>query len=89
MVIGKSHIEKATEICKKYGVTRLILFGSAVQRLEESRDLDFAIDGIDDWKFFELGGVLENELMIPIDLVPLNPPNRFTKMIEKTGIVLL
>jgi predicted nucleotidyltransferase len=89
MAIKHSHIEKSKDICKKYGVTRLILFGSAATDPDEARDLDLAIDGIDDWKFFELGGVLENELNLPIDLIPLNPPNRFTRLVEKNGIVLL
>jgi predicted nucleotidyltransferase len=89
MAINKSQIEKSIEICKKYGATRLILFGSAVSAPEEARDLDLAVDGINDWKFFELGGMLETELNLPIDLVPLSPQNRFTQMIEKNGVVLL
>lgn len=40
-------------------------------------------------KFYELGAWLEEELQIPLDLVPLNPPSRFTRLIEQRGKVLL
>jgi len=35
-----------------------------------------------------LRGQIENELHIPIDIVPLSPPNDFTRLIEARGKVL-
>jgi uncharacterized protein len=38
---------------------------------------------------YELGARLEEELQLPLDLVPLTPPTRLTRLIERRGKVLL
>lgn len=82
-------LDRTITLVKEYGATRLILFGSGVDSPETARDLDLACEGVEGWKLFELGAKLEEELNIPIDLVPLTPPSRFTQMIEQYGRVLL
>jgi len=89
MPIDQTQIDKAVVLAKSYGATRLILFGSALKAPARARDLDLACDGIAGWKLYELGARLEEELRIPLDLVPLSPPTRFTRLIEATGKVLL
>lgn len=89
MALTQAHIEKALALVKAYGATRLILFGSALDALAEARDLDLACDGVPGWKLYELGARLEEELRIPLDLVPLSPPTRLTRLIEMKGQVLL
>ncbi len=89
MAIQQEQFDRAIALAKAYGATRLILFGSAATAPEQARDLDLACDGVDGWKFYELGARLEEELRIPLDLVPLNPPTRFTRLIERRGKVLL
>ncbi len=46
-------------------------------------------DGLDGWELFEVGAILEEELRIPINLIPLKPSIRFTKYIERYGKVIL
>ncbi len=89
MAIRQEQIDRAVALAKAYGATRLILFGSAAAAPEQARDLDLACDGVAGWKFYELGARLEEELRIPLDLIPLSPPNRFTRLIERRGKVLL
>jgi predicted nucleotidyltransferase len=89
MVVQQKQIERAIALAKAYGATRLILFGSAAIAPDRARDLDLACDGVSGWKLYELGARLEEELRIPLDLVPLSPPNRFTRLIEKRGKILL
>lgn len=89
MAIRQEQLERAIALAKAYGATRLILFGSAATMPEQARDLDLACDGVAGWKFYELGARLEEELRIPLDLVPLSPPTRFTRLIERRGKVLL
>ncbi|MEW5803104.1 MAG: nucleotidyltransferase domain-containing protein [bacterium] len=86
MGINRKQIEQC--IAKKYGASKLILFGSALDEPEKARDLDLACDGIDGWKIFEFGASLEEELHISVDVVPLSPPTRFTRYIEKKGEIL-
>jgi len=89
MAVQQEQIERAVALAKAYGATRLILFGSAATAPEQARDIDLACDGISGWKFYELGARLEEELRIPLDLIPLDPPTRFTRLIEQRGKVLL
>ncbi len=88
MGIQRSQIERAIAIARSYGATRLILFGSALESPDQAQDLDLACDGIQGWKLYELGARLEEELRVPVDLVPLSPPNSFTRRIEQRGRVL-
>ena len=89
MVIDKLQIEKIITLAKIYGVTRLILFGSAAETPSEAKDIDLACDGVNGWKLYELAARLEDELKTPLDIVPLSPPSRFTRYIEKKGKILL
>jgi predicted nucleotidyltransferase len=89
MTIQKEQLDRAIEIAETFGATRLILFGSAATDPERAKDIDLACDGVSGWKIFELGARLEEELKMPLDLIPLSPPNRFTRLIERRGGVLL
>ena len=89
MAIQQEQIDRAVKIAEAFGATRLILFGSAATEPEQAKDIDLACDGVAGWKIFELGARLEEELKIPLDLIPLSPPNRFTRIIERKGRVLL
>jgi predicted nucleotidyltransferase len=89
MTIQQEQLDRAIEIAETFGATRLILFGSAAIDPEQAKDIDLACDGVAGWKIFELGARLEEELKMPLDLIPLSPPNRFTRIIERRGRVLL
>jgi predicted nucleotidyltransferase len=89
MAITQSQIKRIVALAKAYGATRLILFGSAMERPREAKDIDLACEGITGWKLYELSARLEEELKISMDIIPLNPPTRFTKHIEARGKALL
>ncbi|MBI3397869.1 MAG: DNA polymerase III subunit beta [Deltaproteobacteria bacterium] len=89
MTINQAVIKKIVDLAKQYGATRLILFGSALERPEDARDIDIACDGIQGWKLYEMAARLEEELAAPLDIVPLSPPTRFTRLIEEKGKPLL
>ena len=89
MKIASEHIDMIVAIGKRYGATRLILFGGVVARSENTRVVDLACDGIQGWKLYEFAARLEEELHNPVDVVPLSPPSRFTKYIEKKGKALI
>jgi predicted nucleotidyltransferase len=89
MRIQQEQIERAIALAKAYGATRLILFGSALEAPAQAKDLDLACDGVPGWKLYELGARLEEELQVPLDIVPLSPPTRFTRLIETRGEALL
>ena len=89
MGISTEQLEHVMKMAREYGVSRLFLFGSMVDNPTEARDIDLACDGVSGWKLFELAARLEEELHTPLDLVPLTPSTRFTRLIEKHGRRLL
>ena len=89
MAISQMQIDKIVQIAKTYGITRLIMFGSGVEMPEKARDIDIACDGIKGWEFYEFAAKVEDELEMPLDIVSLYPPTRFTRYIETKGRILL
>ena len=79
----------AVGVARQFGAKRLLLFGSALEHPATARDLDLACSGVPGWKLFELASALEETLRVPLDLVPLDPPTPFTRLIEKRARVLL
>ncbi|MGO8677288.1 MAG: nucleotidyltransferase family protein [Limisphaerales bacterium] len=82
-------LTNAMVVAREFGAKRLLLFGSALDNPAAARDLDLACEGVPGWKLFELASALERTLGVPLDLVPLDSPTPFTRLIEKQARVLL
>lgn len=82
-------LTKAALLARQFGAKRLLLFGSGLENPTAARDLDLACAGVPGWKFFGLASALEEALGVPLDLVPLDPPTPFTRLIEQRARVLL
>ena len=82
-------LKNVVRVAQQFGATRLLLFGSAWENPAQARDLDLACAGVPGWRLFELSAALEESLGVPLDLVPLDPPTPFTRLIEKRARVLL
>lgn len=87
-MVTKKSIERAISICREYGVTEIILFGSAANNLRNARDIDIAIDGQTKGDILDLAVHLEEELSIQVDVVKLLKNDRFSNHIRKTGKVI-
>ena len=85
MPVTQQQIDKAVEIAKEYGATKVLLFGSALEDPENANDLDIGVSGIPKSKFFEFGGIVENEILITVDIVPLESKTPFVEYIKKKG----
>jgi len=88
MGISKSVLERCVELAREFGATRLLVFGSAAQSPETARDVDLACEGVEGWRLFELGARLEEEVGLPVDLVPLRPDDRFSRYIATKARVI-
>ncbi len=88
-ILNEQQLKQIIALSKQYGATRLLLFGSMLTDMTQAHDLDLACDGVMGWKLYELGACLEELLDIPLDLIPLTPPTRFTRLIERRGKILL
>jgi len=84
MPVTDEHIETAKAIAREYGATRMVVFGSAVEDPENARDLDLAIEGVEGWTIWKLAAEIEENLDIPVDVIPLDP-SPFTELVEEYG----
>lgn len=76
------------EISKKYGVKRVLLFGSSLDKKRESNDIDIAIEGISHKDFFKYYGDLLLQLSKPVDVIDLIGSSKFINLIKKEGELL-
>lgn len=74
------------EIARKYQVKRLILFGSASKSSGKNRDIDLAVDGLPDKKFFKFYSELIFGLSQPVDLVDISKKTKFTEILTSEGV---
>ena len=63
----------------RYGVRRILLFGSAISADGDYADIDIAVDGIAPKLFFKFYGELLRSLDKPIDIVDLGDHTPFTE----------
>lgn len=87
-MIAESDKEIIRKISKKYQVKRVLLFGSSLDSLKESRDIDIAIEGIAPEYFFKYYGDLLCKLSKPVDIVDLSGTSKFIELVRKEGILL-
>jgi predicted nucleotidyltransferase len=85
MKITNDIFETASNVARRFGAKRLYVFGSALDPTREPRDIDFGCAGIAGWKLFAFGAALEESLHFPVDVVPMDEPNRLSRMIESRG----
>ncbi len=80
--------KRICDLARKYGVSRLLLFGSAAQEGAVPRDIDLGVEGIDPKLFFRFLGDLICELSMPVDLVDLSRKSRFTDLVRREGVAI-
>lgn len=87
-MISKADQNAIRTICRKYGVRRVLLFGSSTDRTRESRDIDLAVEGIPPREFFRFYGELMFAVSKPVDLVDLSQQSKFHDLVKREGIPL-
>ena len=87
--------EKTINILKEkaafYNVKKLLLFGSCLHiSEEEANDIDLAVEGIDDDRFFTFHADLmfDKDIRKSIDLIDLSGNATIMPVILETGIVI-
>lgn len=82
-------LQRAIEILKAAGCTDVFLFGSlAAGQIRADSDLDLAVRGCPEGKFFFVLGQLLLELDYPVDLVNLDRSDAFATYLEREGELL-
>lgn len=79
---------KILEIAKKYNASRVFLFGSCVDHQKEANDIDLAVEGVPDSKFFKFYSELIFSLSKPVDLIDLKRKSRLNDLVVSEGVIL-
>ena len=87
-MINKEDQIKIIEISKKYGISRIFLFGSSLTESTEANDIDIAVEGLRDADFFKFYGELILSLSKPVDVVDLTNKSKITDIIYSEGLQL-
>jgi predicted nucleotidyltransferase len=88
MAVTLEAINRAVEISKEFGASKIVLFGSSIDDLASARDLDLAVAGLSGWNIIRLAARLEDELKLNVDVVSLEPQNKFISHILDYGRIL-
>lgn len=73
------------ENAKKFNLTSVILFGSSLDD-ESANDIDIGVKGLEPRLFFKFFASIYKALPKPVDVVDLSFNNKFTRLIEESGV---
>jgi predicted nucleotidyltransferase len=76
------------DLSAKYRAKRVLLFGSSLDPVRESHDIDIAVEGIAPESFFKYYGDLLLNLSKPVDIIDLSTTSKFVQLVEQGGILL-
>ncbi|OGG52760.1 MAG: hypothetical protein A3F84_10035 [Candidatus Handelsmanbacteria bacterium RIFCSPLOWO2_12_FULL_64_10] len=87
--VFREDIDRAVRILKGEGCSEVFLFGSGAEgKAQDGSDLDLAVRGCPQGRFFHLLGRLLLELAHPVDLVNLDTQDAFAQYLQKEGALL-
>ena len=70
--IFKKYLDKIVDISKEFGAEKVFLFGSCVEDINSSHDIDIAVSGIKPKDFFKFYGKVSMEVKDEVDIVDLD-----------------
>jgi predicted nucleotidyltransferase len=85
-MIAEEDLETIRQTSRKYGLKRVLLFGSATRSEAKPRDIDLAVEGLDPHRFFQFYADLLFALSLPVDVFDLSQPGRFADLIRQEGV---
>ncbi|MES3630756.1 MAG: hypothetical protein PPP56_11390 [Longimonas sp.] len=88
MPVTTNHLDDAVAIARRYGASRVMLFGRAQSNPDAAHDLDLAIGGVPGWDFYKLAAEIDAALPVPVDVIPLEPESTFTRRVRERGRVI-
>ena len=86
-MINKNDKNIIYKCAKKYGVEKVILFGSSLTS-KNPNDIDLGVLGIAPEKFFAFYAEIFRQCSIPIDVVDLSGKSLFNDLILKEGKII-
>lgn len=90
MPLKESEREAIVLVAREYGVKRLWLFGSCLDKaVDEPNDIDLAVEGIPSEKFYEFYGKLGGAVIKKdIDLIDMDSGDPMRHIVRDRGVII-
>ena len=75
-------------LAERYGVKKILLFGSGALPQAEAQDIDLAVEGVSPGEFFRFYAELLLGLSKPVDLIDLSCESAFASLVRRDGVVV-
>jgi len=75
-------------LARRYGVEKVLLFGSSAEPKSQANDIDLGVLGIAAEQFFKFYGDLIFDLSKPVDLIDLSKDTKFNALVKRDGVVI-
>jgi len=85
-MISKRERATITALARRYGVSRVWVFGSNADQGKRGRDVDLGVEGLAPARFFQFVGELMLSLSKPVDVVAVEKRSKLTRLIRRDGI---
>ncbi len=86
-MISENDMINISKYAKKYGLAKVILFGSSKERMD-ANDIDIGMIGLAPESFFDFCWELYRDLSKPVDVIDLSKDCLFNRLVEQEGVVL-
>lgn len=87
-MISEVQRETIVRCARRFGASRVMLFGSCVCPQQDHRDIDIAVEGIPPQLFFRFCAEVMRQLGTPVDVVDLSEQNPFTQLVRERGVTI-
>lgn len=87
-MISDTTIQRAVDVLRSYGATRVLIFGSYLQDPHKARDIDLAAEGIPLNCAWKAGGAISEIVDFPYDLVFKEENPAFYELIKKHAAII-
>ena len=85
-MISTQDLETIRQTAQRYGLQRVLLFGSAADSRKVPRDIDLGVEGLAPHQFFQFYGDLLLALSLPVDVFDLGQSGRFADLVRQEGV---
>jgi predicted nucleotidyltransferase len=87
-MISQTQIDACVAVAKRYGATRVLLFGSAKDDPANARDIDLVCEGVADRSFVRMGAEMDRAAGVPVDVVDAADDTPFSRYVAGKGRLL-
>jgi len=87
-MISDTEREAIIRCARKFGASRVYLFGSCTQKERGYHDIDIAVEGIPPHRFFKFYAEVMRQLNQPVDVIDLSEQNPLAQLVKERGIVI-